>query len=100
MTLTATFVLDAVAAVFPPAFLATETISGLAGSAYVIVVGLSVTTVLERLAQFRLTGNESEVQINILKEDIRKEIGRYSHLNITSKQDIENVGQDFIKGKI
>ncbi|XWK89719.1 MAG: GTPase domain-containing protein [Phormidium sp.] len=100
LTLTATFVLDAVAAVFPPAFLATETISGLAGSAYVIVVGLSVTTVLERLAQFRLTGNESEMQINILKEDIRKEIGRYSHLNITSKQDIENVGQDFIKGKI
>ncbi|MFB2916890.1 GTPase [Aerosakkonema funiforme] len=100
LTLIATFVLDSIALVFPPAFFATETISGLAGSAYVIVVGLSVTTVLERLAQSRLTGNESQVQINILKEDIRKEIGRYSHLNITSKQDIENVGQDFIKGKI
>ena len=101
LTITSTFVLDTISLIFPPAFLMSESVAGLAGSAYIITVGLAVASVLEKLAQSPVSQRKIEDEIRMfLRDNIQVEMSKYSKMNINSKQDIENIGRDFLAGSI
>ena len=66
---------------------------------FVLVFGMALTNTCERLAKEKLTSQGSEITPK-LKEIFREEFKKLLHIRISTLQDIERVGTDFINDKI
>ncbi|MCH2050620.1 MAG: 50S ribosome-binding GTPase [Trichodesmium sp. ALOHA_ZT_67] len=66
---------------------------------FVVVFGIALTNTCERLAKEKLTSRGSEISPK-LKEIFREEFKKLSRIQISTPQDIDRVGTDFINKKI
>ncbi len=66
---------------------------------FVLVFGIALTNTCERLAKEKLTSRGSEISPK-LKEIFREEFKKLSRIQISTPQDIDRVGTDFINKKI
>ncbi|NEP29511.1 GTPase, partial [Moorena sp. SIO3I6] len=82
---------------FPPGFLAAEAAAGALAATYVVIMGLTYTSVFEKFSKRRLSGPEGKQEIKeFLERTFRQELQRYLTIKVTSKEKIDQIRDDFL----
>ncbi|MUG94095.1 GTP-binding protein [Scytonema sp. UIC 10036] len=87
-----TSTIDLLSVFFPPS----NTISGAVAATYVTVIGLTYTSVFEKLAKSHIYGKGREAVEDFLRKAFREEIKKYAGLKIFSVKALQEVGHTFI----
>ena len=77
-------------------FLPTAAISGTVAATFITVIGLTYTSVLEKLTQSRVYREGREATEEFLKKTFRQELEKYLNIKIFSPKDIEKVKETFL----
>ena len=70
-------------------------LTGGAAAAFTVVSGMAFTNSCERLAISQITGTETEIKQK-LREIFQEEFRKYSSIRISTPNDLDKVGRDFI----
>jgi uncharacterized protein (DUF697 family) len=95
-TVLSTATLDVIGAVFPPS----QAIAGATAATYTMVLGLSYTSVFEKVAKEHIYKSGKDTVRDFLKKTFRKEFEKYSGVKIYSIADLEKLRELFLKGQL
>ncbi|NEP09212.1 MAG: GTP-binding protein [Symploca sp. SIO2C1] len=83
---------------FPPGFLATEAAAGTIAASYVVIMGLTYTSVFEKFSERRLTSSEGKQEIKqFLERTFTEELNKYLKIRVTSKEDLNQIKENFLE---
>ncbi|NEO43801.1 MAG: GTPase domain-containing protein [Moorea sp. SIO4A3] len=85
---------------FPPGFLVAEVAAGGVAATYVVMMGLTYTSVFEKLSKRRLNRPQSRQEIKeFLKRTFRQELQRYLTIKVNSKESLDQIRDDFLSDR-
>jgi predicted GTPase/uncharacterized protein (DUF697 family) len=95
-TFLSTTTLDLISSIFPP----TQVISGGTAATYTTILGLSYTSVFERVAKEHVYKSGKETVREFLKKTFREEFEKHSSVKVYSISDLEKLKDLFLKGQL
>ncbi|NEO19706.1 MULTISPECIES: GTPase domain-containing protein [unclassified Moorena] len=85
---------------FPPGFLATEAVAGALAATYVVMMGLTYTSVFEKFYKRRLNRPQSKQEIKeFLERTFREELHKYLRIRVNSKESLDHIRDDFLSDR-
>ncbi|MBD2183420.1 50S ribosome-binding GTPase [Planktothrix sp. FACHB-1355] len=95
-TFLSTATLDLIGSIFPPS----QVIAGSTAATYTTVLGLSYTSVFEKVAKEHIYKSGKYTVRDFLRKTFREEFEKYSRVKIYSIADLEKLKELFLKGQL
>ena len=95
LTVAVTWVLDLFSTFLPPSNPITGTIAGATAATYITVVGLTYSSVFEKLTIKDLTGSDKEDVEEFIRKTFREEFKKNLRFRILSEKDLKKIDESF-----
>ncbi|NEQ88711.1 MAG: hypothetical protein F6K26_55090, partial [Moorea sp. SIO2I5] len=97
LNISATFLVG----LFPPGFLAAEAAAGGVAATYIVIMGLTYTSVCDKLSKRHFGGSESNQEVkDFIEQTFREEFNKYRKIRVTSPKSLEQIKDDFLSNRL
>ncbi|OLT60932.1 GTPase family protein [Moorena bouillonii] len=86
---------------FPPGYLAVEAAAGAVAATYVVIMGLTFTSVCDKFSKRHFGGSESNQEVkDFIEQTFREEFNKYRKIRVTSPKSLEQIKDDFLSNRL